>query len=411
MTVWRQLKSQRKKLQMKQADVCHGLCSVSYYSKIENGRVIPEENLAAALGERLQLTEGTSTKYSNSNLAEWLLLHTTLLSEEEPSTTPSASQADGREETALLFVLKLRELLKKPYAADAAWKLYNQAECEHPSDSRVRFLLHKARGVLYYAEGWPEHASRSLLQAYCAAAETQPAVDEMIDLHLYAALTMLESENEESAYFHAAACVRLAAETGDVKSCTKAMEAGAEALLYAGLKEEAERDLLLLQQNITGESGERTSLMRGKYYRQRGQSAEAASMLQKSYRSRDGMDRLEVIYELVHVFMEMGMYEDARTWTAHAQTTIAEFESNHPLSSRDTGWKHLFTFLSSCCSQSIDETKEIVLQILPYFETRVQWRHCRYFYNWLAEHALSKQDVKGGLYWRTKAGNRLLPSS
>ncbi|NJP38738.1 helix-turn-helix transcriptional regulator [Bacillus luteus] len=407
--MWRQLKAKRKKLQLKQAEVCQGLCSVSYYSKIENGRVVPDENLASALRERLQIGGGITERHQENNLTELLQLHKDLLADGEELTLPSLTSDAGKNEKALLLVLKLRQLISKPYLSVAAWRLYRQAEKERPADSRVRFLLYKARGILYYMDGWPEHASLSLLQACCAAGDMNQPSEEMADLHLHTAQAMLESENGEGSYLHAASCIRMAAETGDMVRCTKAMEIAAEALFMTGLKQEGDHELMLLQQHTASEAGERTSLMKGRYFRQRGKTAEAAAMLQRSYRSRKGMDRLEVIYELVHVFLEMEMYEDARTWTAHAQATIHEFETSYPLSSRDVGWKHLFMFLASLCSQHSQETKKIVVNILPYFETCIQWKHCLYFYNWLADHALAEKDLQEALYWRTKAGNKLSP--
>ncbi|WP_010096352.1 helix-turn-helix domain-containing protein [Ornithinibacillus scapharcae] len=52
----KKLKYYRKRLELKQIEISYGICSVSYYSKIENGVVEPSEELLTLLCNRLNIS-------------------------------------------------------------------------------------------------------------------------------------------------------------------------------------------------------------------------------------------------------------------------------------------------------------------------------------------------------------------
>lgn len=157
------LRMLRLERQWSQETLCQGICNVSYLSKIEQGRVQPNEDLLKALFGRLDIPWQEATEDQGRGICE--KLYELVFADEEEGIQQSKELGILRQEGAAMGLYYLDYLILRTYCCK---------EKNLIPDNLMGLLDNRQKGLLYLAQNSPSEA----LQCYpCALTAKMAGVD------------------------------------------------------------------------------------------------------------------------------------------------------------------------------------------------------------------------------------------
>ncbi|WP_026691050.1 helix-turn-helix transcriptional regulator [Alteribacter aurantiacus] len=331
------LKYHRLKHRKKQDEVCKGICSVSYYSKIENDQIEVSEDILDRLMERLGIDEGAKSVHNDSYLRERIqALNEAVIDRELEKAKELASALQDQmtfvqnPNLIVLFELIFARLQLLHGGLLKAKDILDKNETYIKEGENPELLFHflKMKSVCVYTDqefheslGYLKEADRLL------TVSSFPHKD-VVDLYYMLGLTSYRVEDINASMYHLNEAVK-------VYDANYEYHRSGDCRLLLGLCykvidkfQQAEKQFELamkLARNIKDEKLESKVLQaKGETYGAMNRSMEAIHHFQLSYRLRKGTDRLISVVAILDQFGKMMLYSEMKSWIEHGFEILEE---------------------------------------------------------------------------------------
>ncbi|WP_096439514.1 helix-turn-helix transcriptional regulator [Alteribacter populi] len=411
------LKYHRLKQRKKQDEVCKGICSVSYYSKIENDQIDVSQDLMEQLMSRLEIHETGKSVHDENQLKSLIHQFNELVIDREVQKADNLSfqlhdQLQYSQNPHLLvfyeIVLARLNFLKNEFASAEVLIEKNEVFVKEIEESELRFHFLKMKSVYVYFNQDFQQSLKYLRQADEIRMTLHLPHKDVVDLYYMLGLTAYRVNDINLSMFYVNEAVKVYDSHYDYhRSGDCRLLLG---LCYKGLKKysEAEKqyDLAMkLAKNIQQVHLESKVMQaKGELYAAMDRSLEAIHLFQMSYRLRQGTKRLICVHSILEEFYKLGLYSELTSWIEHGFETLKENEKKSGNFLIMQYYYH-FMFYKHIASQSDSDELEKVLkdEIVPFFDENFRDEYIYKYGRFLAEVYERKQHYRKSVGFYKKA--------
>ncbi|WP_096187838.1 helix-turn-helix transcriptional regulator [Evansella halocellulosilytica] len=412
------LKYNRIKQQKKQEEVCEGICSISYYSKIENDQIEPSAELVYKLMDRLNIDEGKLKNQDENKVKDELIKWGEALVEK-----------DKDEAYELYFHLQEKIGFVKEEKISLLYKIFYSRYCclnedfatakemmekiEHDvyrvNDVELYFYFYKCQvGYLDY------HGNYAKAKEAIETAEKyinyaiHPQI-QITDLYFMAGLFSYRMHNDTVGIYYMKKALQ---GFESIYNYTRSAECHITmGLCYRNLKqgEEAKQHYSYankIAKQIKDESLQASVLHNtAQLYQGLNDPFKAIQFFQMSYRLRNGEERLVSISGMLDEFYKLGHEQEMLTWIEHGFEIIDDVKSKRQLDGLETVFYYRYLFYRVLIDPKYKKDFEKVMTeiIIPYFEDKERPAHVAYFAEKTAEYFEEKEDFTNATVYYKKA--------
>lgn len=377
------LKYNRLRQQKRQEEVCEGICSVSYYSKIENDTANPSPEVLDMLMERLNINQQQIHLYDEKKLKEelheWhrLIINGEVHNAEEKFVDLQQKVASlKRRKLSVLFELFFARmcLLINEGARAKEIIFQNENVIRDLNDSELFFYFLKVKAAREY-----------YINNYAIAGEllelAEGKIDifihprfETTDLYYMAGLCASKLNNSTLAIYYLSQVVDAFDSTYDyIKSGDCRLHLGKA---YKALKKfkEAEENYSLASRIASQLKDQKVEAeikqLVGEMYSAMGRHKGAVHQYQLSYRLREKEERLVTICAILEELNYLGHKPEMVSWVEHGMEIIRNIRSERELSVKEKVSLHKLIYYQvlSDPSGEKDAGKVISHEVIPFFE-------------------------------------------
>lgn len=410
------LKYNRIKQQKKQEEVCEGICSISYYSKIENDQIEPSAELVYKLMDRLNIDEGKLKNQDENKVKDELIKWGEALVEK-----------DKDEAYELYFHLQEKIGFVKEEKISLLYKIFYSRYCclnedfatakemmekiEHDvyrvNDVELYFYFYKCQvGYLDY------HGNYAKAKEAIETAEKyinyaiHPQI-QITDLYFMAGLLNFKMHNEVIGIYY----MKKALSEFDA---TYNYSRSAECLIVLGICymqikqfDEAKKHYKIAQKiakQIHDNSLEASILHNlAETYQAENDPYNAIHYYHLSYKLREGANRLISISGIIDEFYTLGHKQEILTWIEHGFEIINEVTKRRELDGAEKRYYYKFLYYQVLIDPQYQDKYEQVLSktIIPFFENRELLSYLAFYCEKLAIYYEEKENfIKAATYYK-----------
>ncbi|RNA66944.1 helix-turn-helix domain-containing protein [Alteribacter keqinensis] len=376
------LKYHRLKQRKKQDEVCKGICSVSYYSKIENDQIDVSTDLLERLMDRLDIREEVKSVHNESQLKERIYKLNEKVIDRELA---EAAELSGSLQEQLNFVqnpnlivlfeviLSRLRFLQGEGASAQVLLNKNESFINDVEDPEIRFHFLKMKSVYAYMNQEFHKSLEHLKEADALLDTSNFPHKDVVDLYYMLGLTSYRVEDINSSMHHLNEAVR-------VYDANYEYHRSGDCRLLLGLcfkvlgkysKAEKQFELAMkLAKNIGDKKLEAKVLQaKGETFGAMNRSMEAIHHFQMSYRLRQGTDRLITIVAILEQFAKMRLFSEMKSWIEHGFEILDEHKSKAG-SFLVRQYEYHLKYYEHVAGDADTEEFEKVLkdEIIPFFE-------------------------------------------
>ncbi|CAM3833273.1 helix-turn-helix transcriptional regulator [Alkalicoccus chagannorensis] len=401
------LKYNRLRQQKKQEEVCSGICSVSYYSKIENNKIEPTDEVFDQLLARLNMTRAELHQVDRRDMKKRLLeWHHAMTAEE----WKRAEQLEARIEERLEFfdderihLLYRLFLLRK---AAAYWNRQNVLEMiaelelfplqNIPED--IYFYFHKVNAAAYAFLEHYEQSKASIRKAASAAEDLILPEAEVLDFYVMVGRVSIQTGEFTTALHYTKKALRVFDRHYDLLQSGRARVMAAQS--YRGMEwmDSAEKEIeqaSKISMQLREQHLESLVLQeKGELMAVRGRSMDAVQMFQQSYSRRAGGARLVTIKAILREFESMEQHQDILSWVAHGFETLTAVKKTRELTPEEERYEITFIYYLHKYEKHRSYRFEEILheKVIPFFRDRKDWLELAFYLREAAIRSWEKQQ-------------------
>ncbi|PRO66122.1 helix-turn-helix domain-containing protein [Alkalicoccus urumqiensis] len=403
------LKYNRMKQRKKQEDVCRGICSVSYYSKIENNKIEPADDVIDQLLERLNLSRQEMLEIDPAEVKTKLLNWHKAVIQEDDKTAEREKQS-AAEQVEFTEEKELKQLFQYFQFREAAWKEEEtrfhdlKKRLQQPlydgESEEVQFYAAKSRAVGAMYEEKYEEAREHLLHAFCCKEELIIPRVELTDLYMLSGACGLETGYYSASLDYLQRAVKAFDQQYDLRQSGRGRVLLARAYRLVG-KHSLTEDELNKAESVSSQTRNvrlQADVLqeRGLMHAEQGRSMDAVHCFQQSYRLRSGRERLVTIHAILQEFEAISSTQDILSWVAHGFETIGKLRAVRPLSPFETKYERRFHYyLLMYDEQSHGRfLQEMESVVLPFFKERKDWVSQAFYLGKMGDYCLEEKADK-----------------
>ncbi|TVP81835.1 MAG: XRE family transcriptional regulator [Alkalicoccus sp.] len=412
------LKNKRIKQRKKQEEICSGICSVSYYSKIENSKIIPAEDVLVKLMERLNLSRSDLKKMDHQeikrNLLNWhIVIIKGNVKEALRMRTDLSEQIDYFQDQDLqllylLFDARLEVSNENINRLEKILEEISDFSLEETAED-IKFYYEKTLMSIYI---FYEKYDKARVHACHASDYSETIVlpeEEMADMYVSIAKIALQVGDYSIAMDVAGRAIAVYDQQYNLEQSGACRVILAKAFRKVHKFPRAEKELAKAE--TIGLQTENRRLQaqvlqhRGELYAHMGKQMEAVHCFQQSYRMREGRDRLITIYKILQQFENIGSEQDILSWVEHGKETIADMRSSHGIIPYDERFEWIFRYYSLAYDKNEtdhfeEEMKEF---IIPFFTDLEDWKATASYTEKLAAYLEKEKRFDESVHWYKKS--------
>ncbi|SDN74668.1 helix-turn-helix domain-containing protein [Alkalicoccus daliensis] len=412
------LKYNRIKQRKKQEEICAGICSVSYYSKIENDKIEPADDLLMQLLERLHITKeelsNVDEKEIRLKLAAW---HKSIIYEQvrtaekyKGEITEQIDFFQNREIQLLHSLISIRYFILKKHERlieDFIKRADSISSEELSEETRFYYFMIMGEAAGYYEDY--EKAKRNM-QTACNMINSLIMKKHVLeDFYLLMGKTVLETGD----YTLSIRLINKALTSFDQRYALLQSGRGrvilARALRLSGNFEDTAAELEKAEK-ISGQIKNQQLLARmlqeqGELYAQQNEAMKAIQSFQQSYRLRTGRERLAPIHGILMQFEIMNAPQDIISWVNHGVETIQALRREQAYTQYEKKYelKFLYYLYKYDGASSHKFEGEMKKTILPFFEEKQDMISLAYYYERMGEFYAANNLLEESIAWYQKA--------
>ncbi|WP_147804048.1 helix-turn-helix transcriptional regulator [Alkalicoccus halolimnae] len=412
------LKYNRIKQGKKQEDICRDICSVSYYSKIENNRINPADEVFEQLLNRLNLTSSDLEKLDYEEMKRKLINWHSLIirkqtSEAERVRNELAEEIEYFHDSHiqlmyLLFAARFAVFKEDIHYLEELRQAISEFSLEEvPED--IKFYYEKIHTIIYiFFERYDQSRNHACLASDYSKEVVLPE-EELIDHFALLGRVGLETgdysisidftqrainvyDRDYNLHLSGACRVLLARAYRKVLKFEKAIE---ELDKVAAISEQTQNTRLEAE----------VLQMRGEIYAQSNKQMDAIHCFQQSYRMRSGRERLVTIHSILQEFEKLDSGQDILSWVAHGMETISKLKNKRMLIPFDEKYelKFLYYLVSYDRVHEKDFEATVKEKILPFFEDLQDWVSIAFYSEKLGSYYEKRKEFDESLIWYKKS--------
>ncbi|MEQ6376835.1 helix-turn-helix domain-containing protein [Bacillaceae bacterium S4-13-56] len=367
------LKFHRLKKGISQEEVCEGICSVSYYSKIENGQTVPSEEILSLLMERLHVSINIHdrSEEAKERLNSWYKQNIINF-----NSTSEDSHLELKEVMSDVFDPFLHNLFilyefhyyltKENYIK--ANELKEELENLKDIFNEVSlYFYHKFNGIFYYSYGDFHRSTQYFETAEVISKGGQIEHWEKADLCFHMARSYLNVYKVNKTFEYVNLALELYYEDMNYKRTAECQFILGVCYLRSGDLEKAEASFSLSEKaaNVLGLRSllKSISFYRGKFYTTKGDSEKALKFLLNGYEDVSGSRySLNTVLQLVQELTKSNQWDDVKKWVDKGFSLIDD-------PSRLQDYIHHFTTYQKLSSGDFQEFKlYVTMKTIPFFQ-------------------------------------------
>ncbi|PYZ96847.1 hypothetical protein CR205_14305 [Alteribacter lacisalsi] len=409
------LKYHRLKQRKKQGEVAKGICSISYYSKIENDQIDVGNELMEQLLERLEIHDTVKAVHDEKKLKERIHQMNELIIDRELDESENLSnvlhdQLQYVQNPHLIvffeIILARFRFLRGEHASGQALLEKNESFVKEIEDAELKFHFLKMKSVYHFLNQQAETAIVLLKEADGLRASLHLPHKDVVDLYYMLGVCSYRVKDINASMYYMKEAVRVYDSNYDYQrsgDCRLML-----GLCYKGIGqyESAEKQYELamkLAKNIQHKQLEGKVLQaKGELFSARGLSLEAITVFQMSYRLRKGTDRLICIRSILKEFHKMGQYSELLSWIDHGFEILKE-AGTKTRSFLVEQYRYHFTYYRHIATPGENGDFEDILkdEIVPFFEKHERYEDVHIYAKDLAERYERKQHHrKAAMYYK-----------
>ncbi|UCZ54024.1 helix-turn-helix transcriptional regulator [Bacillus shivajii] len=416
------LKYNRIKKQKKQEDICKGICSISYYSKIENDQMEPSPELYKKLMSRLGIDENKLRKQDGSKVKEEVLSWGELLIEKNMEQAKE-SYFHLQEKIPFVEDVKIKLLCDIFYIRycyivedyqNGKDKLEDIKKTVYElNDPELLFYLYKCEiGYLYFDGEFPK-AKEIIEKAEKIVNEAVHSQLQIIDFYFIAGILYQNLYNDNVSIYYLKKALNGFERTYNYFRCGECRLA--IGISYSKLKQydEAKKNYLLAEKiakQINNQWLEASVLHNlGEIYASTDDPFQAIRFFQLSYRLRKGEQRLVTISMILDEFYKLGHEQEMMTWIEHGFETVDDVLKKRELDGKEMARYYKFLYYRALVGEKYKQDYETLLTetIVPYFEEKKMAAYLAFFAGEVATYYERKQELKKAIEYFKKANDAL----
>ncbi|QKS70556.1 helix-turn-helix transcriptional regulator [Paenalkalicoccus suaedae] len=393
------MKYNRIKQRKKQDEVSHGICSVSYYSKIENNKINPADDVIDQLLQRLNLSRSDIDNLDYGEMKEKLhKWHYAIMSDNirdaEKQKLEIRDELDffQSQDLRILFLLFSSRLAILTDNGRSAKNNFLEARelLQKDSSQEVEFYYNKI-SVCYYM--YLEDYQQAREQACTAIELTESLVlpdYELSDLLMKAAISTLETGAYTLAIDFATKALKSYDRSYRLENSGRCRVILANAYCQLKNYERASLELDLAESIASQIKSQKLKAqvlqMKGDLSSKQGAKMDAIQFYQLSYRLRTGRARLVTIESILKEFELMDAAQDILSWVEHGKETLEKLQSTRELINYEKKYEKIFLFYETYYGgYDTAKTVDVILnEILPFFISISHWTTVSHYYQVMA---------------------------
>ncbi|TMW70651.1 helix-turn-helix transcriptional regulator [Alteribacter natronophilus] len=409
------LKYHRLKQRKKQGEVAKGICSVSYYSKIENDQIDVGRELMEQLLNRLEIHDTVKSVHDEKQLKEKIHQFNELIIDRE---LEEAGQLSDTLHDHLQYVQNPQlivfyetvqaryKFLRGEHASGQALLEKNESFVKEIEDAELKFHYLKMKSVFYFLNQKAEQALLLLKEADGLRASLHLPHKDVVDLYYMLGVSSYRVKDINASMYYMKEAVRVYDSNYDYQrsgDCRLML-----GLCYKGIRqyENAEKQYELamkLAKNIQHKQLEAKVLQaRGELLSAKGQSFDAITAFQMSYRLREGTNRLICIHAILKEFYKIGQYSELLSWIDHGFEILKE-AGTRANSFLVEQYRYHFNYYNHIATPGTDGEFEEYLsdEVVPFFEKHERFEEVHVYAKDLALRYERKQHHrKAAIYYK-----------